>query len=188
MQKNNYMFCLLFMSVLLASGCNTSGTSQSQTGTGFNDRPDNEFTLVHEQAVDRLLGNCRFVIDEDKPFIVTSLVDIDHMGKSSTLGRMSSEIIAGRLAQHGLKVREVKMSQSQIFVSEDQGEFILSRNLQEIGARHDVQGFVVGTYAIGQYHRYDVDVYISLRFVNIDNIIACSENYVLPGTDPQLWQ
>ena len=80
------------------------------------------------------------------------------------------------------------MGQSDIFVSEKEGEMILSRNLHQIGRKHDVQGFVVGTYAIGTFHRYDVDVFVSLRFVNTDNIIACSANYVIKNTDPQFWK
>ena len=145
------------------------------------------FPRIHEKAADKLLQNCSVIIEGDQPIIVTSLVDIDEMGKSSTLGRISSEIIAGRLSQQGLRVQEIKMSQSDIFVNEVEGEFILSRNLHEIGEKHDVQGFVVGTYAIGNYNRNDVDVFVALRFVNTEDIIACAYNYVVPGTDPELW-
>ena len=157
---------------------NNSGAVQAQE----------HFTSIQEQAADSMLDSCIVGIDKSKPIIVTSLVHIDNMNKSSTLGRMSSEMIAARLAQQGFKVQEVKMSQSDIFVSEEEGEMILSRNLHQIGRKHDVQGFVVGTYSIGAFHRYDVDVFVSLRFVDVNNIIRCSANYIVRNTEPELWK
>jgi len=155
----------------------------------FEQKHMSNFTAVHERAVDNLVANCGLNMDKGQPIIVTSLANIDDLQKSSTLGRMSSEVVAGRLAQHGFMVREVKMGETDIFVSEEQGEMILSRDLQKIGQKHDVQGFVVGTYAVGQkYRHYDADVFISLRFVNVDNMIGCSSNYTVRNTDPALWQ
>jgi hypothetical protein len=155
----------------------------------FQQKYMSNFTAVHERAADNLVANCGLNLDKGQPIIVTSLANIDDLQKSSTLGRMSSEMIAGRLAQHGFMVREVKMSDTDIFVSEEQGEMILSRDLQQIGQEHDVQGFVVGTYAVGQkYRHYDADVFISLRYVNVDNNIVCSSNYTVRNTDPALWQ
>jgi len=174
--------CFLISCVPKDGSRNNSNPAKEPPG------PEQSFSAVHEDAVDKMLGSCIVNIDKSKPVIVTSLVDIDNMKKSSTLGRMSSEMIAGRLAQQGFRVQEVKMGQSDIFVSEKEGEMILSRNLHQIGRKHDVQGFVVGTYAIGTFHRYDVDVFVSLRFVNTDNIIACSANYVIKNTDPQFWK
>lgn len=186
----NQIKCIqIIIPVLLALVClSCTPMDQDAAARSHDGSKEAGFAAVHERAADNLIDNCRLVIDSEKPIIVTSLVDIDQMGKSSTLGRMSSEMIAARLAQKGFRVREVKMSQSDIFVSEDEGEFILSRNLRLIGERHNVQGFVVGTYAIGRFHRYDVDVYISLRFVNTEDIIACSENYIVYNTDPKLWK
>lgn len=174
--------CLLISCVPKDGPRNNSNPAKESTGLEQN------FTAVHEDAVDKMLGNCIVNIDKSKPVIVTSLVDIDNMHKSSTLGRMSSEMIAARLAQHGFRVQEVKMGQTDIFVSEEEGEMILSRSLHQIGRKHDVQGFVVGTYAIGTFHRYDVDVFVSLRFVDVNNIIGCSVNYIIKNSEPELWK
>ncbi len=99
-------------------------------------------------------------------------------------------MIANRMAQHGYGVREIKMGRN-IFVSESEGEFILSRELHEIGEKHDVQGFIVGTYATGarrMFHMHDTEVYISLRFVDTSNIIRCSHNYVIKNTNIDMWE
>lgn len=158
-------------------------------GTG----PKPAIVEATERATDNLLGQCNIFMDQKEPIIVTSLVNIDDVRKSSTLGRMSSEIIANRLSQHGYQVREVKMGHN-IFVSELEGEFILSRELHEIARKHDVQGFIVGTYAAGSYaarHQtrfLDTKALISLRFVDTDNNIACSYNYVVRDTDLEMWK
>jgi len=143
---------------------------------------------INEEAADELLGSCNVPIDQNETVIVTSIVNIDDMHRSSTLGRMSSEMIANRLAQHGYSVREIKMGRN-IFVSEAEGEFILSRELHEIGEKHDVQGFIVGTYAKGETRQFaNTEVFVSLRYVGIDNIIRCSHNYIVSDTDLSMWQ
>lgn len=187
--KSSVCIYLIVSIVLLITGCfpKESGFKSQPL---LNNSRDNSFSAIQESAVDSMLSSCTVYIDNQKPLIVASLVSIDDMKKSSTLGRMSSEIIAGRLAQQGFKVQEVKMSQSDIFVSEEEGEMILSRNLHQIGKKHDVQGFVVGTYAVGRYHRNrnEVDVYVALRLVDPHNIIVCSKNYTIPNTDVSLWK
>jgi len=106
---------------------------------------------------------------------------------------MSSEIIANRLSQQGYKVHEIKMGRD-IFVIESEGELILSRDLHQIAEKHDVQGFVVGTYAVGDHvvgktRRYlDTQALISLRYVDRDNVVAGSHNYVIENTDLEMWQ
>ncbi len=182
------LFFVLIVSFAITSCYSQNDLFNSNSSLPKTNVHNDNFTDIHENAVDNLLQNCTVYIDNTKSIIVASLVNIDNLKKSSTLGRMSSEFIAGRLSQQGFQVQEVKMSQGDIFVSEEEGEMILSRNLHQIGKKHDVQGFVVGTYAIGRYHRHEADVYVALRFVDTNNVIRCSSNYTVPNTDPTLWK
>lgn len=77
-----------------------------------------------------------------------------------------------------------------IFVNESEGELILSRELQRIGKKHDVQGFVVGTYAVSDKREryFEPQVAVSLRFVDINNIVGCSHNYLIKDTDIKMWE
>ncbi|MFW5993439.1 MAG: FlgO family outer membrane protein [Desulfohalobiaceae bacterium] len=144
---------------------------------------------ANNEAVDELLGSCNIFLDQKEPLIVTTLVDIDDLNRSSTLGRMSSEMISNRLVQHGYQVKEVKMGED-IFVDKAQGEFILSRELKKIGQEHEVQGFIVGTYAVSdQRLRYfKPQVAVSLRLVDVENIVGCSHNYTIQNTDISMWE
>lgn len=192
------IYCIIFLAGLLSlaiAACAPTPYERQRAALLNEKLKETNIIESTEQATDRLLGQCNIFLDKNVPIIVTSLVDIDDVRKSSTLGRMSSEIVANRLAQHGYKVHEIKMGQD-IFVSDSdsEGEFILSRELQQIGQRHNVQGFIVGTYAVGTYAlgkrtRYlDTQALISLRYVDTDNIIGCSYNYIVRDTDLYMWK
>jgi len=130
------------------------------------------------EAVDELLNNCINKLDQTRPIIVASLVSIDNIQKSSTFGRMSSEIIASRLSQVGYNVKELKMSQNQIYIKKAEGEFVLSRDMQQIATKHNVQAIVVGTYAVSKFGGYR-DINICLKIVDpVSNIIGCSKCYI----------
>lgn len=182
---SKYLFMSLVLVVVAAliMSCAPNKSYSVQKTKGSN------IVQANSEATDQLLSMCNLFLDDQEPIIVTSLVNIDDMGRSSTLGRMSSEIIANRLSQHGFKVREVKMGQD-IFVDQNKGEFILSRELQQIGAKHEVQGFIVGTYAVSDKREryFEPQVVISLRFVDTENNLGCSHNYVINNTDLKMWE
>ncbi len=189
--KNIYICIFVLLSLLYAlSACDTSAKFERRYMQEQikDELYEENLITINEEATDNLLGSCNVSIDQNETVIVTSIVNIDDMHRSSTLGRMSSEMIANRLAQHGYTVREIKMGRN-IFVSEAEGEFILSRELHEIGEKHDVQGFIVGTYAKGETRQFtNTEVFVSLRYVDTDNIIRCSHNYIVNDTDLRLWQ
>lgn len=129
------------------------------------------------EAVDELLNNCINTFGKTRPVIVASLVSVDDIHKSSTFGRMSAEIIANRFSQLGYPVKELKMNQNQIYIKRRQGEFILSRDIQNIATKHDVQAVIVGTYAVAKAGYRDV--HVCLKIVDpVSNVIGCSKCYI----------
>jgi len=128
-------------------------------------------------AVDELLNNCINHLDETRPIIVASLVSVDDVQKSSTFGRMSAEIIASRLTQHGYNVKELKMNQNKIYIKKKEGEFVLSRDIQNIASQHNAQAVVVGTYAVNKAGYQNI--FVCLKIVDpVSNIIGCSKCYI----------
>lgn len=114
-------------------------------------------------------------ISPSQPILAASFVDIDQLEKSSTLGRVVSEQIATRLAQHGYRVVEIKLRQSSIFVKKDEGEFLLSREVREISTTNDVYAVLVGTYAVTDY-----SVFLSARLVRAgDSVVLTGQEYEL---------
>ena len=77
-------------------------------------------------------------MDQNKPILVASLVDVSDMRQSSDLGRIVSEQVSSRLTQLGYQTKEMKFRGS-FLVSEGAGEFVLSRALRDISRKQDAQ-------------------------------------------------
>ncbi|MBI9074891.1 MAG: hypothetical protein JEZ02_05705 [Desulfatibacillum sp.] len=115
----------------------------------------------------------------NRPMLASSLVNIDDLKQSSTFGRLISEQIGSRLAQHGYPFVELKLRQDSVFIKEGQGEFLLSRELRHIGETHDAAAVLVGTYAVTENI-----VFVSVRLVRTgDNTVIAGHDYQLYNSD-----
>jgi TolB-like protein len=96
--------------------------------------------------------------------------------RSSTFGRVIAEQMASRLSQKGYKVIEIKMRSDSIFIKEQTGELMLSRELQKISNKHNAYAVIVGTYGLGRY-----SVYVTAKLIRTkDNVILNAYDYSLP--------
>jgi TolB-like protein len=139
---------------------------------------DGNLVRVGYAIADTLVKNASLSLGGQDPIIVASLVNVNNLEQSSSFGRMISEHIASRLAQHGKRVIEVKLRHESIFVNNERsnGEFMLSRNVREISKSHNAAAVVVGTYANGGDR-----VYISARMVSpTDNLIVSTSDVAVP--------
>lgn len=113
--------------------------------------------------------------DLNKTILVASFVNIDDMQMSSTFGRIVAEQIGSRVSQQGYKVIEMKLRNS-VFVQEQTGELLLSREILEISLNHDAHAVIVGTYAEGKEK-----VYVTAKLIRAsDAVILASHDYSLP--------
>ena len=135
--------------------------------------------LVYSSYIiaDMLENNLKVSSSSDDSIIVASFVDVSDLEKSTPFGRIIAEQIGSRLAQKGYKIIEMKLRQNSIFVDpKGKGEFLLSRNLQDISNKHNASAVVVGTYA----RSYD-RVYVSARIIDpISSVILASYDYGIP--------
>ncbi|MBF0451890.1 MAG: hypothetical protein HQK75_14390 [Candidatus Magnetomorum sp.] len=114
--------------------------------------------------------------DTNGSIIAASLVNINNLKESCSLGRIVSEQMLGRLTQHGFNVIEMKLRQDSIFIKQNEGEFLLSRELQHISETHQANAVLVGTYAVSKYV-----IFISVRIVQTStNTVIASYDYQLP--------
>jgi TolB-like protein len=129
-------------------------------------------------AADSLGRGLRFRgVSLDESILAASFVNIDDLTKSSTLGRIVSEQIASRLAQHGFKIIEVKLRQESVFIKEGKGEFLLSREVLSLGATRGAHAVLVGTYAVSRNF-----IFVSARVVRTeDNSVVTGYDYELPN-------
>lgn len=153
---------------LLLSGCSLLG------GNDAPPEPEPDLSERAHQAAERIVaGNPD--ITHYSPMIAATFVDIDNLSQSSTLGRISSEIMASALARQGMQVREVKMRDS-MFIEESVGELILSRQVQRLSAQHGARSILMGTYAQGQDF-----LYVSARVVSTgDATVLGTADFRLP--------
>lgn len=127
------------------------------------------------KAVDSLLKKLPVKLPKDSPILVASFVNLDDLSESSTFGRVVSEQIATRFKQKGYTTIELKL-RTTVFIKKGSGEFLLSRELSDIGIKHNAQAVVVGTYAAASKK-----VYLTVRVINVsDSRILTSYDYTIP--------
>lgn len=135
--------------------------------------PDADMSdLVREATGRMLMDNPQ--LQQYNPLIAASFVNIDSLTESSTFGRLLSELFASSMTREGFSVREVKMRDS-LFIEENVGELILSREVQRLTSVHSARAVLLGTYAVGRTH-----VYVSVR------VVRASDSMVLGVTDLSL--
>ncbi|WP_240513273.1 FlgO family outer membrane protein [Halomonas campaniensis] len=157
------------ITLLLLAGCSALGNANNTTAEPEPDLSE----LVHAAAEQMVASNPE--LTRYSPMIAATFVSIDNLSQSSTLGRMSSEIMASALSRQGMQVREVKMRDS-MFIEESVGELILSRQVQRLTAQHNARSILMGTYAQGQDY-----VYVSARVVRAgDAMVLGSADFRLP--------
>lgn len=136
--------------------------------------PEPDLSELAERAAEQMIAS-NPDLTRYSPMIAATFVSIDNLSQSSTLGRITSEIMASALARQGMQVREVKMRDS-LFIEENVGELILSRQVQRLSSQHNARSILMGTYAQGLDY-----VYISARIVRSgDAMVLGSADFRLP--------
>ena len=181
------MRALIFWPILLGvllSGCEANPKVAAVPEPTYEQAlSGNTFNSVNYAAVNELMK--RFGVpttasntnsgSSGAPFIVATLVNIDQLEQSSTLGRVISEQITSRMAQMGFGVIELKVRNG-VYMKRNEGEFLLTREIKEVATAHRAQAIVVGTYAESASF-----IYVSLKMVNPANsMILAAYDYALP--------
>jgi hypothetical protein len=175
---------LLFLTLLLLTTCLTGCTYRMayggcayrvKTGECYQEKSiqDADILTTSYAAADHLMY---FVSPTPHSrLLITSIADIDNLEDSSSLGRLIGEQLSARFAQKGYNVIEVKFH-SDLYAIPRTGEFVLSRELREMGGAYKGDQIVSGTYAVGK----DM-VYITLKMLSFKNSkVLSSYAYTLP--------
>lgn len=163
---------LLGGTVLLLSGC-ADGLAKKEPS--WEAAQLNPFVPANYKAADALMAQLSSVVSKRQSLIVTTVVSIDALEKSSTMGRLISEQIAGRFTQSGYRMVEMKFGNA-VYVKRDQGELMLTREINDLAKNYDAQAVIVGTY--GESADF---VFVNLKVIQpTTNVVLAVHDYVLP--------
>jgi len=110
------------------------------------------------------------------PLIVATVVNIDALDQSSTLGRLISEHVSARLSQRGFSMIEMKF-RSSIYMKRGEGELVLTREIGEVARNNKAQAVVLGSYGVS-----GTSVYVNMKIVQPgNNTVLAAYDYVLPN-------
>ncbi|PWV64668.1 FlgO family outer membrane protein [Plasticicumulans acidivorans] len=165
----SYHFARWAVAMLLAgallSGC---ATTRSEVNDG-------DLVVASYTAADQLVAGAPWLLTESQPVLVASLANINALENSSAFGRIASEQLSSRLAQKGLTVIEMKMRKN-VFIENDSGEFVLSRQVRDLSRAHNATAVLAGTYAVGRD-----TVFVNTRLIRVlDGVVLASYDYTLP--------
>lgn len=160
----------LWMAGVIAGGLalvGLQGCATTEDGLGGN------LITVNYRAADALMQGV--TLDPRQPVLIATVVDLESLTESTRLGRLVSEQIGSRLSNKGVRVKELKLRE-QLFMKQNTGELLLSREVRDLSQAHDAQAVVVGTYtSSGQ------TLYINLKLVKPEgNIVVSAHDYSLP--------
>lgn len=123
-------------------------------------------------AAQALLNKANGAINKDLPLIVASFADSENVGITTGFGRLLSQQFSSQFVNNGYKVTELLMRDN-ISITENGGEFLLSRNARDLGRQYKAHAAVVGTYVVG----YDT-IFVSSKVVDIStNTILAAHNF-----------
>ncbi len=135
---------------------------------------DADLVQATQQAAHALSQALNTPLDKQKAMLVTRLANLNRLEESSALGRVLAEQLAAHFTQMGYTVREVRFRQD-LFIQQDNGEFILSRSLSDIYTQQAVATVTTGTYAVGH-----TEVYVSLKVLDLSGVVLASHLLTLP--------
>lgn len=99
----------------------------------------------------------------EQPVLVTTLANNDNLQDSSSFGRSLQNAVAAEFVRRGYSVNEVKL-RGDVSINAGEGEFMLTRDLDELQGKQRAQAVVVGTYTMANRV-----MYLSVRLVNPGN-------------------
>jgi TolB-like protein len=106
---------------------------------------------------------------------VSTLVNLNNLYRTSSLGRYLSEQLGGELHRAGIEVVDVRKTPG-LMISQENGEYSLSRDMDELSYVHPADAVVVGTYTF-----VDERLFINVRLLNsADGIVLASASAESP--------
>ncbi|MBF0169973.1 MAG: hypothetical protein HQK87_02615 [Nitrospinae bacterium] len=159
--------------LLWATGCAAGGAGMGGSGQMAS---NDEFGARYMAQVIKSQLRAREVLDQ--PVVVTTFVDLNNLNRSSVFGRVLAERLLNEMHLAGFTVSEIRKGRD-IFIREEVGEMILSRDTRELLGRSNARAVLAGTYVAT-----DDSVIINARLIDVNTpliLSSCSYNLRMNG-------
>ena len=157
-----------------AAGCATENGTARKDPT-YEQAAANPLIPANYAAAASLLGRLQGQLAGGQPLIAATVVNIDALDRSSTLGRLISEQVSARFTLAGHRMIEMKF-RNNVYMARDQGELMLTREIRDLASSHNAQAVIVGTYAQSS----DM-VFVNLKVIQPEtNVALAVHDYALP--------
>ncbi|MGV8804381.1 MAG: FlgO family outer membrane protein [Polaromonas sp.] len=165
---------LAVAAVVTLAGC--SSNPPPRLGPTYEDAANNPFMIANRQAINSLVTGIDLTTLAGAPVLVATVVNVNDLRRAAPLGRTLSEQYASFMVDKGFNVKEIKL-RGDVFVREETGELLLSREVKDIARLHNAAVVLVGTYSAAAQLTY-----VSLKVVRTDTgQILRGHDYALPN-------
>ena len=162
---NTAKICVFGLALFCLCGCTDSHYEMKQVPPQLSqaEMSRTDIVKVGYELADGLIKNLHAPLNEGETVIVASFADVDNLTQSSTVGRLLGDIVGSRTRQHS------------IFIQEQGGEFVLSRDVRALSKANNAACVVAGTFG-----RLGKSTVVSVRMIRAsDNVILSSADGVL---------
>jgi hypothetical protein len=129
------------------------------------------------EAIDDLLDQHPHPDDIDR-VLVSTVVDINDVNRTTMFGRVLSECLSSRLTQVNKDVIHATVRSDQMLVRSE-GQFLLSREVRNLAMDYNARTALVSTYAVTQH-----TVILSLKLVStIEDSTLAGIDIVIPRSE-----
>ncbi len=171
---NSKLILSVAAAAALLAGCGSP--SNVRTDPTYDEAAASRFVALNKDAINKLVADFKFTPGTDTPVLVATIVNVNDMRKAAPLGRTLSEQYASQMAAAGFNVKEMKL-RGDVFIKEETGELLLSREIKDIARAHNANMVLVGTYSPAANFTY-----VSIKFVRTeDSRIIRAFDYALPN-------
>jgi len=165
----NFNILVAIASFLFLTSCSSIGLSDKKE-TSSSD--GNAFIATNYKAADALITQVNEKLNKSQSMIIATLVNIDDLNNSSTFGRLVSEQVSAKFTQTGYNMVEMKFRDF-VYMKQDQGELLLTREIKDVAKNHNAQAVIVGTYALS-----GEDIFVNLKVIQPNtNIVIGVHDY-----------
>ncbi|MBF0176803.1 MAG: hypothetical protein HQL63_08155 [Magnetococcales bacterium] len=125
-------------------------------------------------AADVMVAELEERMMPQQSILPVTFVNLDNLDETSSLGRLIARQMASRFTQRGYSIIEAKIRKD-LLIRKDQGEFILSREIEKIGQDHKAKVLLVGSYTVAQNR-----IFVNAQIIRLkDKVALASRDFML---------